>query len=97
MKITKVIYLRRDNQQMTEKEILDSLYIHSELPEELTPDNWTKLEGISTDENGNLEIDIPNSLIDDIIYSNTKEDIDKKIAAHLASITQLEGFRSKGK
>ena len=87
MKVKRVVYLRRDYHQMTKQEILDSLYIHSELPEELTPNNWTVLKTV--------EIDIPDSLIDDIIYANTKEDIDKKIAAHLASITQLEDFRSK--
>lgn len=89
MKVTKVIYLRRDDEQMCNSDITKSVYLHDELEEDFKPDHWTKLQTV--------EIDIPDSLIDDIIFANTKKDIDNKIAEHLASITKLEDFRNRGK
>ena len=89
MKVTKVIYLRRDDEQTTEKEITDYLYLHDELEEEFKPDNWVAVKTI--------EIDIPDSLINDIITANTETDIDSKIAKHEAEIIKLQDFRNRGK
>lgn len=89
MKVTKAIYLRHDIHHVTEKEVLDSLYLRDELAEELTPDNWTKIKVI--------EIDVPESLINDIISSNENDYISKKIAEHEAAIADLEELRNTKK
>jgi len=97
MKVTKAVYLRRDDQQMTEKELADGIYIHYELEPDFKPDHWTKLTELSIDEEGNLQIDIPDSLINDIISANTETDIAGKIAKHKAEIIKLQDFRNRGK
>ena len=89
MKVTKVIYLRRDEDQTTEKEITDYLYLHDELEECFKPDNWVAIKSV--------EIDIPDSLINDIINTNTETDIAGKIAKHKAEIIKLQDFRNRGK
>jgi len=89
MKITKVIYLRRDDQQMCDSDIKNSLYLHDELDADFKPDHWTKLQTV--------EIDIPDSLINDIICANTETDIAGKIAKHEAEIIKLQEFRERGK
>lgn len=95
MKIKKAVYLRRDNQQTTEKEITGCINTFDELPAEVTPDNWVKLTDFSKDEKGNLEIHIPDSLIDDIIKTNTKIDFDSKISDLKSQLIRLEEIRSK--
>ena len=89
MKITKTIYLRRDDDQVTSKQITDLLYLHDELEDEFKPDNWVAVKTV--------EIDIPDSLINDIITANTTEGIDTKIAHHEAEIIKLQEFRDRGK
>lgn len=86
MKVTKAIYITNSDQHITERDVTNSVFIGNVIPDEVTPNNWLKIEV--------LKINIPESLINDIISSNEGDCISKKIAEHEAAIEKL---RSKQK
>ena len=95
MKVTRKIYIRNSSQHLTTKEIADTLFIFSD--EDVNPRSWVEIKDFSINSEGKLEINIPDSLINDIIGANTETDISKKIAKHEAEITRLMEFRNRGK
>lgn len=89
MKITKAAYITESDDILTKEDISKYLFLHGEVKTILTPKSWIFL--------GQVEIDIPDSTIDDIIGANTETDIEKQIAKHKADITKLVEFRNRGK
>lgn len=82
MNMIKTLYLRRSDQLLTEEEIFDSIMFAEDLGEDLIPKNWIRLK--------NIVIHIPDSLINDIIRTNTGIELDKKIQEHEAAIARLK-------
>lgn len=89
MKTTRAVYIVKSDNIVTKEGFANALFIHGEDKLLLAPKGWIFL--------GEVEIDIPDSIIDDIIGANTETDIEKQIAKHEAEITKLVEFRNRGK
>lgn len=96
MKVTKNIYIDNNDQLLTAEDIVGTLFFYGDICEEIKPESWIEIKDFSINSEGNLEIDIPDSLINDIISANTETDIDKQVAELEAKLFKLLKLRDKG-
>ena len=89
MKFTKNVYIRNNNELLTEEEIADTLFFFRDLDEGSKPEEWVEIKEFSISPEGKLEINIPDSLINDIISSNAGREIVSLIKNHEAAIAKL--------
>jgi len=89
MKITKALYITKSDSILTPEDVASSLFLHGDMKTISTPKSWIFLDIV--------EIDIPDSTIDDIIGDNTEIDIAKRISDHEAEIAKLVELRNRSK
>lgn len=80
MRVTKAIYMTCTDKVETKEQAIGCLHISDCLISRVVPESWIKIKEI--------EIDIPDDMIDNIISSNT--DIESQIKKHEAAINELK-------